>query len=49
MCRLLEPDRKTYVEDALIREARAVETIDPDPWTKEFKARYWAYREEEQS
>lgn len=41
------PDHKTYIEDALIREERAVDVVDPDPWTADFKARNWAYRTEE--
>ena len=41
------PDHSTYREDALIREARASDVVDPDPWTADFKARNWAYRTEE--
>lgn len=44
-----EPDRKTFIEDALIREARASEVVDPDPWTADFKAHNWAYRDEDDS
>lgn len=38
------PDESTFREDALIREARAVDVVDVDPWTAEFAARNWAYR-----
>lgn len=47
MCRPWTPDHKTYIEDALIREARASDVVDADPWTADFKARNWAYRTEE--
>lgn len=41
------PDESTYREDALIREARAVDVVDVDPWTPDFAARNWAYGEDE--
>ena len=48
MCRPWSPDEGTYREDALIREARASDVVDVDPWTDEFKAQNWAHREVEQ-
>lgn len=42
-----EPDHKTFIEDALIREADATNDYEPEPWARALKHLFEAFKDED--
>jgi hypothetical protein len=42
-----EPDHKTFIEDALIREANATNDYEPEPWARALKHLFEAFKDED--